>query len=282
MPRKKPIFACILIQNELKKFILFICAVSALTFLESCEDPSSDQKSLLNVILVDTPATWDSVFVSILGLEVEVQIQGRESSIETFFLDYKPGIKEIEVSALVGGEALLMARGELPIGKIVGAKLRLGDTHYLWLDDRRYAMPLAESIPTDITLAFEQDLEFGVAYDMLVDFDLERSIQVLNEDPLTLSLTPKVTAISGIGSGEIKGRISPSGLKPAIYVISGDDSLSTQVNTSSTFLFRIPAGEYSIYVDPKDDRYDSLVIQDVIVGANFQTDLEVLTIVPKE
>lgn len=175
-----------------------------------------------------------------------------------------------------------MARGELPIGKIIGARLQLGTTHYLWLDDRRYPMPLSPSSQALVPLSFEQDLEFGVAYDMLVDFDLERSIKVLSEEPLSLNLEPKVTAISGIGSGEIEGRISPAALKPAIYVISGTDSLATQTNSSSTFLIRIPAGNYRIYIDPKDDRYDSLVIQDVPVIANGQTDLELLTIPPKE
>ncbi|MFC3880008.1 DUF4382 domain-containing protein [Algoriphagus namhaensis] len=259
-----------------------VIALISLFLLSSCEDPSSDQKALLNVILVDSPAKWDSVFVSFLGVEVDVRVQGRESTLETFYFEYKPGVKEIEISALVGGEALLMARGELPVGNIVGGRLLLGDTHYLWLNDRRYPLPLADSRLKEIPLDFEEEVEFGLAYDMLVDFDLERSIKVLNEDPLTLNLDPKVTAISGIGSGEIEGRISPSALKPAIYVISGDDSLSTQTNTSSTFLFRIPSGVYTIYVDPKDDRYDSLVIRNVPVETNSQTDLELLTILPKE
>ncbi|MHA7130476.1 DUF4382 domain-containing protein [Algoriphagus namhaensis] len=261
---------------------LLYCGFLALFLLNSCEDPSSEQKSLLNVILVDTPATWDSVFVSILGVEVEVQIQGRETDLQSYFLDYKPGVKEIEVSALVGGEALLMARGELPIGKIVGGKLLLGDTHYLWLDDRRYPMPLAAGLTDEVDLTFEQELEFGVAYDLLVDFDLERSILVLDEEPLKLSLHPKVTAISGIGSGEIEGRISPTSLRPGVYAISGTDSISTQVNSSGVFLFRIPEGNYRIYIDPKDDRYDSLVLSNVLVLPNAQTDLETLTIPPKE
>lgn len=248
----------------------------------SCEDPSSDQKALLNVILVDTPATWDSVFVNVKGVDIEVLVRGRETTSETFFLEYKPGVKDIEVSALVGGEALLMARGELPIGKIISATLRLGNNHYLFLNERRYEMPLSDPGLSELLLDFEQDIEFGTSYDLLLDFDLERSIIVLNEDPLTLQLDPVVIPFSGIGTGEIEGIVSPNTLKPAVYAIQGTDSVSTHPNTSGTFLFRIPAGEYMVYVDPKDDRYDSLVIQNVLVETNLQTDLERLTLLPKE
>lgn len=266
----------------MKNRLALILSLFTLVFFGSCEDPSSGQNALLNVILVDTPATWDSVFVSVEGIEIEVLVQGRETNAETFFFDYKPGVKEIEVSALVGGEALLMARGELPIGKIIGAKLLLGTNHYLYLDERRYEMPLVEPGLSEVFLAFEEDLDQGIAYDLLLDFDLEQSILVLNEDPLTLQLNPVVYPFSGIGTGEIEGIISPSTLEPAIYAIQGTDSISTHPNTSGTFLFRIPAGEYAIYVDPKDERYDSLVISNVFVEINTQTDLERLTLNPKE
>ncbi len=279
---KKPIFEFAMGQSKLKiLFRAFLLAVT-LGFILSCNDSSSDQKALLNVILVDTPATWDSVFVTVQGVEVDVRVQGRETSLQTFFLEYKPGVKEIEVSALVGGAALLMARGELPIGSIEEVRMVLGNNHSLWEDDKQYAMPLEDSGMEIIPLAFDQDLQVGVAYDLLLDFDLERSINVLSQEPLSFSLSPKLTAIAGIGSGEIEGRISPSALQPAIYAIQGTDSLSTQTNTSSVFLFRIPEGTYTIYVDPKDDRYEPLIIPEVLVLPNEQTDLEVLEILPKE
>ena len=263
------------------RIVLLICSLSLVLF-SSCEDQETGQKALLNVILVDTPATWDSVFVNIQGIDIEVLVQGRETTTETFFLEYKPGVKEIEVSALVGGEALLMARGELPTGKIISATLRLGDNHYLFLNERRYEMPLSEPGLSEVPLAFEQDIESLTAYDLLLDFDLERSILVLDEDPLTLQLDPVVIPFSGIGSGEIEGIISPITLKPAVFAIQGTDSVSTHPNTSGTFLFRVPAGSYTIYIDPKDDGYDSLVIQNVQVESNTQTDLERLTLNPKE
>lgn len=248
----------------------------------SCEDPTSDQKSLLNVILVDTPATWDSVFVSILGVEVDVRVQARESSLETFFLEYKPGVKEIEVSALVAGEALLLARGELPVGNVEGMRLMLGNDHSLWEDDRQYPLPLESSDKEIVPLEFNQELEFGIAYDVIVDFDLERSINVLSSDPLDLSLNPKVTASPGIGSGEIEGRVQPTDLMPAVYAISGTDSLSTQTNSSGIFLFRIPEGTYNLYFDPKNEAFKDTTIFDVEVLQNTQTEIGDVILDPAE
>jgi len=248
----------------------------------SCEDPSSDQKALLNVILVDAPATWDSVFVSILGVEVDVRVQAREASLETFFLEYKPGVKEIEVSALVAGEALLLARGELPVGNIEGIRMILGNDHSLWKNDRQYPLPLESADMEVIPLEFNQDLEFGVAYDVILDFDLERSINLISEDPFIFSLSPEVSAIPGIGSGEIEGRIQPTGLRPAVYAIVGSDSISTQTNSSGVFLFRLPEGTFDLYVDPKDSLYEGSILEDVPVLSNQQTEVGDIVLEPKE
>ncbi len=246
-----------------------------------CESADSNPKALLNVILIDAPAQWDSVFVQVEGVDVEIQLLGREAETQTFFLPYSLGDKVIELSALLAGEGLLMGRDELPIGKIVSATFRIGNSHSLFLKGDRYALPLANSGLTEIPLDLEMDLEQGIAYDLILDFDLEKSIRVLRESPLSLELDPKLTAFSGIGTGEIKGTISPTTLRPAIYAIISGDSVNTHINSSGSFSLRLLEGIYRIYIDPKDQRYQPGIIQNVEVIAGKSTDLSRITIPPK-
>ncbi|MBB6326479.1 hypothetical protein FHS59_002107 [Algoriphagus iocasae] len=251
--------------------------------LWSCEKFDSNPKGLVNVILVDAPATWDSVFVEILGVDIEIISAGKDDGqIETFFLPYEPGDKKIEVSSLIGGEALLLGRDELPDGKILKVTVQLGDEYYLFLDEKRYNMPLFDPSTTEIPIDFEMEIIQGIAYDVVLDFDLEKSIIVTSESPLTLQLDPKITAIKGAGTGEITGIIKPSAIQPAIYAIQNGDSVSTHSNSSGTYEFRITEGKYSIYFDPKNETYADTVIHDleVLAGETLTIDLVTLKLKP--
>ncbi len=265
----------------MKNPLLFLLAILFSISFWSCEPADSNPTSLLNVILIDAPAQWDSVFVEVEGVDIEMQVLGRESETETFFLPYSLGDKVIEVSALIAGEGLLLGRDELPVGKIISATFRIGDSHSLFLDGDRYVLPLANGGMTEIPLELEMDLEQGIAYDLILDFDLEKSIRVLSESPLVLELDPKLSAVSGIGTGDLKGSISPTTLRPALYAITSGDSVNTHINSSGSFLFRLPAGIYTVYVDPKDERYQAGIIRNVEVIAGKSTDLSRITIAPK-
>lgn len=265
----------------MKNPLLFLLTILFSISFWSCEPADSNPTSLLNVILIDAPAQWDSVFVEVEGVDIEIQVLGRESETETFFLPYSLGDKVIEVSALIAGEGLLLGRDELPVGKIISATFRIGDSHSLFLDGDRYVLPLANGGMTEIPLELEMDLEQGIAYDLILDFDLEKSIRVLSESPLVLELDPKLSAVSGIGTGDLKGSISPTTLRPALYAITSGDSVNTHINSSGSFLFRLPAGIYTVYVDPKDERYQAGIIRNVEVIAGKSTDLSRITIAPK-
>lgn len=246
-----------------------------------CQSDDTDLKALVNIILVDSPAKWDSVFVEIEGVTLEVQVKGRESDVQTFFLPYLLGDKIIDVSELVAGKALLLGRKELPTGKILGASLKLGTRHVLYFGGERYVMSLASATPFPVLLRKSWELESGVSYDLILDFDLESSIQLNNQFPLSYQLKPVVHAFSAIGTGELRGIISPVILQPALYAINQTDSLSTHINSSGSFLFRLAPGKYTLYVDPKDVGFKPAMILYVEVVAGKSTDLNKITLIPE-
>jgi len=248
-----------------KKLHFYLFPFISILFFASCEDPDSSPRALLNLILVDNPAKWDSVFVEIEGVDIEVLGEGRGTQSQTFFLEYKSGDKRIKVSDLVGGNALLLGRSELPIGQIISAKIFLGKNHSMFLKEKRYDLSLSDPAKNEVSLITSIEIEQGKSYDIILDLDLEKSIQQVSESPLTYELDPTFTLIKGAGSVEISGVLKPINLYPAIYLSDGEVTFSTHTDVSGKYNFRVPAGSYQVYFDPKDDLYqDTTSSQDLV------------------
>lgn len=231
-------------------------------------------------MLVDAPAQWDSVIVEIQGVELEFVPNGRDGDIQKIFLPYEPGDKEIDLSQLVGGTSLPVGRTEIQLGVITGATLRLGTRNALYLNEERVSLALPNGV-TDYFQEISIDLEPNFSYDLILDFDLEKSLQVTDFEPLTVDFTPTISAYSGIGKRELTGSISPMTVRPVLYAINSGDSISTHTNSSGNFLFRLEPGTYDIFIDPKDSRYASVSIRNVIIESGKAKALERITLVRK-
>lgn len=241
--------------------------------LGSCNDLNDSPKALVNVLLIDAPAVWDSVIVQIEGVELEFVPNGREGEIQKIFLPYEPADKQIDISQLVGGIALPVAREELELGVITGISLKLGSQNSLYLDENQFALELPGG-KTDYYQPVKIDLESGFSYDLILDFDLEKSIQVKQSSPLRLGFNPTISAYSGIGKGGLTGTVGPNELSPALFAIALSDSLSTHTDVSGKFLFRLAPGKYTLYLDPKDSRYRSDTLFNIEVKAGQMTTLD--------
>ncbi len=246
-------------KTNLLFFLFGICLIC------SCEPADSGPKSLVNLVLVDTPAKWDSVLVEIEGVELEILVQGRETQSQSFYFEYKTGDKQIRVSDLIGGQGLIIGREELPSGKVIGLRVQMGKNHVLYQEKKGYPMPLVDPNNLFVPLLADLDLEAGIAYDIILDMDLEKSILQKSTAPLSFQLSPVFTLVEGASSGELRGTVSPLTLKPAIYLIQGADSISTHPTTSGSFLFRVEPGIYSVYFDSKDSRYANATVLNLVV-----------------
>lgn len=254
--------------------LLFALALLATT---ACDVAEEGPKALVSVLLVDAPATWDSVVVEVLGVSLEFVPSGRLGEVQTLELPYEPADKAINLSQLVNGIALPVGRKEVPLGKITAITLNLGTSHALYQGDKRFPLPLATGTTT-FTQVLDLNLEAGISYDLVLDVDLEQSIRVLKESPLELSFTPEIKAYQTLGRGIVSGIISPKELRPAIYAIQGRDSLSTHTDAGGGFTLSLPPGQYTLYIDPKDRRYQADTLFNVPVTAGQRSSLAPLNL----
>ena len=261
----------------MNRFTLLFVFCSILVFGSACEGLDNTPKALVNVLLVDAPAQWDSVVVEIQGVELDFVQSGRQGETETIWLPYEPAKKTINLSKLVNGTALPVSRKELQVGQITAITLKLGSSHALFQGETRYELTLPSG-KTDFTQELKVDLDAGISYDLVLDVDLEKSIRVTQTSPLSLSFNPTILAYSSIWKSELTGTIFPTELNPAVFAISGKDSISTHTNSSGSFLFRLKPGVYTLYVDPKDNRYVSDTLFNVEVKGDQRTTLDRITL----
>lgn len=263
-------------MKRIKPLLLLIFPLIIL----SCKEFDDSPKALVNILLIDAPDQWDSVMVEIQGVELEFVPNGRNGEVQRIFLPYEPADKLIDISQLVGGTSLPVGRNEMLLGVITGVTLKLGPENALFLEENRYELELPGG-KTDYFLPISVDLEEGISYDLILDFDLEKSIQVTNQDPLTLDFNPVISAYSGIGRGDLTGSTSPADLRPVIFASKEGKSISTHTNSSSNFLFRLDPGTYDVLIDPKDSRYNADTIRGVIIEAGKATALDRITLTRK-
>lgn len=209
-----------------------------------------------------------------------MNVQGRETEEQVFFVPYELGDKQIKVSDYVGGEVLLLGRKVLPVGQIVGMELEIGTKNFLWDGEDRYPLSLAENASTRIPLEVELDLETGYSYDVVLDFDLEKSIQTQSTEPLSLSFDPSIRLLLPGDLGEIYGTIAQEQLRPAIFAIREGDSTSTHISEDQAYYFRLPVGTYDLYFDPKDEGFLADTLLDVEVTAGESLTLDLITFRP--
>lgn len=251
----------------MKKFFFYPILLILSFNLFSCEDKSETTGALLNIILVDTPAKWDSVFVEIDGVEVELLANGRESlSTKTYFFEYKSGDKRIKISDLVGGNALLIGRDQLPLGTVTKITPKVGTENTMFYNGKKYFLTLKNPEGMDVPLITDLKMDQGTSYDLLLDMDLEKSIIEDNEDAKSYSLDPSFSVIKGADTGILEGLIQAKSLYPAVFLMNDTDTLSTHLSPAGKYYFRAPAGKYTVYIDPKDEAY-----QDTTFSADIET-----------
>ncbi len=126
-------------------------------------------------------------------------------------------------------------------------------------------------------LNLHADLQEGITYKILLDFDVARSI--VSKGSGAYSLKPVIRAVSEATSGAIKGTVSVPESTPAVYAISGIDTLGTSfADATGKFLIKgLDAGNYTVSFAPATG-YSIADKTGVVVTVGNVTDLGIVTV----
>jgi hypothetical protein len=256
---------------KMKKF--GICVMMALSLLFSCSEKESNP-AYLEIRLTDAPGDYQQVNIDIQDVQVNA---GSEEGGWTS-LDIKEGVYDL--LKLTNGLDTLLGSVELPAGKISQVRLILGDNNSIKVDDQMIKLSTPSAQQSGLKLKVNAELQDGVTYKLLLDFDAARSIVKAGASG-RYNLKPVIRTILQSESGAIKGVISPIDASPAIYALSGADTIGTAFADQLTgkFLLKgLSAGTYKVTFEPKTG-YQKLTKEGVVVVNGIVTDMGTITIV---
>ncbi|MDI1234689.1 MAG: DUF4382 domain-containing protein [bacterium] len=221
---------------------------------------SESQKSTFNMRMTDAPGDYDAVYVEIIGAEVNSDVNGWVA------LNVKAGIYNL--LDLTNGKDTLIANGQVAVGNVSQIRLILGDNNKVVVKGTTYLLTTPSAQQSGLKLQVHAELLAGVDYNMLLDFDADKSIVATGNGKYMLK--PVIRVVTKATTGSIQGLVLPLLAHPAVYAISGTDSFSTYTDTltGTFYIGGLSAGSYKVLVMPKAPYTDTAILGvGVTIGA---------------
>lgn len=237
--------------------------------LSACNKNDNGGMTKLNVKMTDGPGAYDAIFLSVK--EIQVLSSEGQSTLAV-------GSNPFNILNFRMGKDTLIAAQDIPSGRIQEVRLVLNDTgNRVVINGISYPLTTPSGQTSGVKLKIQDDLEPGVAYTLLLDFDAAKSIVLTGNGKYILK--PVIRAIPNAVSGSITGIISPAASSPKIYAITGTDTLGTISDASGKFWFPgVSAGTYKVEIQPVSP-YLNKTIENVTVVQGSVKDLGTITIV---
>ena len=196
----------------------------------------------VKVRLTDAPGNFQQVNVDITGVEFKM------NSGALVNLNVHSGIYNL--LNFVNGIDTLIASADIQSGTLSQVRLILGANNTVKVDNVVYPLSTPSALQSGLKLNVHSDLTPGVEYDLLLDFDANRSIVLTGNGEYQLK--PVIRTISVATSGSIRGNVVTTlALPAAVSVTDGTNTYSTTTDASGNFLVRgIAAGSYTVTITP--------------------------------
>jgi len=179
---------------------------------------------------------------------------------------------------LRNGASQVLGDRELAVGKYTQIRLIIGAGSNVVIQDTTYPLQIPSGTQTGIKLNSEFDIAAGELYELVLDFDADRSIHLTGNGVYMLKPVIRVQAM--VTSGSISGVVLPVAARAVISTILAPDTVSAFADTlSGAFkLMALPAGSYSVTITPGDTLLADTTIAGVLVVAQQDTNLGTVTL----
>ena len=263
------------------KSIFFLSMLSFFVLI-GCSDQTTnvdpvDPNGRLKMYLIDSPAALDSVIICVT--RVEVHKAGNDSTSGWFVIN--DSTRYFDLLQLTNGASAILGDTSLPAGQYTQIRLFIGDGSYVIDQGIKHFLEVPSGSQSGLKLIHQFTIESNKLYELLLDFNVEKSIVITGNGQYKLKPTIKVTPV--VISGSISGEVLPLDAQPTIWTVYGIDTITTYTDLQGHFkLMGLLQGLYDVNIIPLDTMvYRDTVITGVQVIANQETDIGTVTLQPK-
>jgi hypothetical protein len=256
-------------------FAVLLLTVSSALFLACQKDSSASAgKGKLQVYLTDDPGNYDEVVIDVQDIKINYSsdsLNGWQS-----LSNIKSG--PYDILRLVNGKDTLIGDADLNSGKIEQIRLILGPNNFVKVGGQTIPLQTPSAQQSGLKLNIHQDVNAGITYKLLLDFDAARSIVQTGNGKYILKPVIRTT-LEAIG-GSIRGYVLPNTFNTAVFALQGTDTVAgTYTSNGSYTLKGINAGTYTLAFVPGDTTYKSQNKTGITVTTNNVTTVDTVHLV---
>ncbi len=265
---------------SVRKITAMLIVAMAVTMFYSCDDDSdAEGKARVKVSMTDAPGDYKHVFIDVQDVKVKSDISA-EGEGWVSLSGVQPGIYDL--LELTGGVTQMLANSEIEPGTLGQIRLILGTDNTVVLDDGSddgSSVPLAtpSAQQSGLKIQVNQELEAGMEYEYLLDFDVDQSIVTAGASGGYI-LKPVIRLVNLEATGTIVGEVQPSLSQSVVKAASASHTITAYTAADGKFsLNGVPAGTYQVRVTPAvASGLEVKVINNVQVSSGASVNLDVI------
>jgi hypothetical protein len=258
--------------------LLLTTIFSSLLFLACSKNDSSTTKgkAKMQVYLTDGPGDYEAVYIDVQDIRINYSTDpdnGWQS-----LPNVHAGVYDL--LKLTNDDDTLLADAELNTGRVEQIRLILGTENYVQLKGQANKIKLEtpSAQQSGLKLNIHQDINSGVLYKLLLDFDVAKSIHQTGNGKYMLKPTIR-TILDAIG-GSIKGYVRPINFQTSVLAIQGADTIASTYTNSGNYLIKgLGAGTYDLHFIPTDTSYQKQIKPLIGVTVGNTTTVDTVTLV---
>lgn len=257
--------------------LALIASFSLLLFACSKKDSGSGtDKARMQVYLTDGPGDYEAVYIDVQDIKINYS-----SSADNGWQSL-PNVHTgvYDLLKLTNDNDTLLADAELNTGRVEQIRLILGTENYVQLKGQttRIKLETPSAQQSGLKLNIHQDVNEGILYKLLLDFDVAKSIHQTGNGKYMLKPTIR-TIMDAIG-GSIKGYVKPNTFQSSVLAIQGSDTVASTYTDNGNYLIKgLAAGSYNLHFIPTDTTYQKQIKTGIGVTVNNVTTVDTVTLV---
>lgn len=259
-------------MKHLEKFpvwLVFLC----LTLTICSKNPSEPGPAMgtLRINLTDAPSDFE---------EVNITFSEISAHIDSAWVTVQGEPVTVNLLEWNNGKSIVIGSAEVPAGHYTQIRLKIDQAEVV-VDGQSRTMTVPSGAQTGLKLISEFTIPEGSTFELVLDFDAERSVVTTGppNNPTGYKLKPTIRVIPAAITGSISGTVLNPEHLPVAYAFAGADTVtSTAVNPNDgTFILAfLPETTYTVSV--QDTLGQSFEQENVQVVAGDDQALGVITL----
>ena len=221
--------------------------------------------------MADSPAGYDAVNIVVKEVQVHSEAHG--------WIVINDSLRTFNLLSLTNGASVLLGDAMLDAGHYTQIRLMLDEGSNVVVNGETHPLRIPSGFQTGIKLIHEFTLQADYTYELMLDFDVDRSINLLGNG--TYQMKPVIRIHPVATTGAVAGVVAPVGTGATVTATSAADTASTYADTlNGQFrLVALPPALYMVHFAAWDTTlYKDTALVNVQVNAGQLTNVGIVTL----